>query len=360
MSIFIILIVIIGLSLLILAHEAGHFLAAKMFGMKVDEFGFGFPPEMFGIPMGKLPPRILGVQRGEVLYSINWIPFGGFVRPAGEADGLAKASEPSLEEKKRILKYQPAWKRSVVILAGLFVNFILGWLLISTVLMIGAPNRVVISEIEPGSPAVQAGFMPGDILKDYTDVNTLINFIDAHEGQQIQLDVIRGGKDLSIAVTPRANVSPNEGPVGIGLEQGGTPKESPLLSLRDGFIATGYYTWLTLQGVGQIIVQGLTHASIPAGVVGPVGIVGVASETAQIGLQYLIQILGIISINLMVVNSIPIPALDGGQFLMIIIGKIKGSPVSDKVMAYANGIAFLLLLVFFIFVTIRDVQTYIL
>src|SRR3989344_342396 len=130
------LLVIIGLSLLILGHEAGHFVMAKLFGLKVDEFGFGFPP------------RIFAKKKGETEYSLNWLPFGGFVRIAGENGEFGKAGEDNdAEADGRLFYRQPAWKRALITVAGVSVNFILGWLLISIIFFVGTPPAVIITGI---------------------------------------------------------------------------------------------------------------------------------------------------------------------------------------------------------------------
>ena len=193
----IIVIVIVGLSLLILGHEAGHFFAAKMFGLKVDEFGFGFPP------------RITAKKIGETEYSINWLPFGGFVRIGGErgefslVDGENDSTESSLDLKpvvndpdaavdpQKLFYTQPAWKKAVIVLAGVFTNFILGWLFITIVLVVGVPQTLVIAGTQAGSPAAQAGLQAGDVVKGYTDSQSFINFIDQNKGVPVTISVIR-------------------------------------------------------------------------------------------------------------------------------------------------------------------------
>ena len=143
----IIILVIIGLSLLILGHEFGHFFVAKLFGLKVDEFGIGFPP------------RIAAKKFGDTEYSINWLPFGGFVRIGGErgefevidpegdvADATGTPAPMTDADKARLFYNQPAWKKSAIVLAGVFMNLILGWLLIAAVFMIGVPQTLVIRE----------------------------------------------------------------------------------------------------------------------------------------------------------------------------------------------------------------------
>ena len=353
----IIIIVIVGLSLLILGHEAGHFFAAKMFGLKVDEFGFGFPP------------RIVAKKIGDTEYSLNWLPFGGFVRISGERGEFAVidgeedagpispiASDVPPVDEHRLFYAQPAWKKAVIMLAGVFTNFILGWILISIVLMVGVPQTLVIAGTQPGSPAATAGFQAGDIVRGYTDSQSFISFVDTNKGTPITVSIVRNNKDINFTVIPRTITSPNEGAIGVELEQGGAARENPVSALRDGIVDAAVISWMTVQAFGDLIRQIFVHASIPSDVVGPVGIFSLAEETGHIGLAYLLQFIGIISLNLMVVNLIPFPALDGGRFVMVLIEKVKKSPLSFKVEAWVNGIGFGLLLLLMIVLTIRDVH----
>ncbi|MDR3581836.1 MAG: M50 family metallopeptidase [Candidatus Pacebacteria bacterium] len=344
------IIVIVGLSLLILGHEAGHFFAAKMFGLKVDEFGFGFPP------------RIAAKKIGDTEYSLNWLPFGGFVRISGERgefaviDGEEGAPVSPVADPKRLFYSQPAWKKSIIVLAGVITNFILGWLFISIVLMVGVPQTLVIAGTQPGSPAAAAGIQSGDIVRGYTDSQSFIDFINGNKGTPVTVSVVRNNKDLSFTVTPRTVTAPNEGAIGVELQQGGAARENVFVALRDGFVDAAIVSWLTIKAFGDLVRQIFVHASIPADVVGPVGIFSLAEETGHIGLTYLLQFIGIISLNLMVVNLIPFPALDGGRFVMVLIEKVKKTPLSFNVEAWVNGIGFGLLLLLMLLLTIRDVH----
>jgi len=346
----IIILVIIGLSLLILGHEAGHFFAAKAFGLKVDEFGIGFPP------------RMIAKKFGETEYSINWLPFGGFVRISGERgefEGVRPEDNAEVKpasEDKRLFFNQPTWKKSIIVLAGVFMNFILGWLLFSIVLMVGSPSSLIIAGTQPGSPAAAAGIQAGDIVKGYTDSQSFINFVNQHQGTPLTFTVTRNDKDISETITPRVNPGPDQGALGVELEEGGAARENPFAAIWHGLEDAGILSWLTIQAFWDLLKQVFVHATLPSDVVGPVGIFGIAEETGKIGLTYLLQFLGIISINLMVVNCIPFPALDGGRFLLVIIEKIKGSPLSYKVEAMINGIGFALLLALMVALTVRDVS----
>ncbi len=346
----IIILVIIGLSVLILGHEAGHFFVAKWFGVKVEEFGIGFPP------------RIIAKRFGETEYSINWLPFGGFVRISGER-GEFEAISPDEDtaalsdaDKARLFYNQPAWKKSLIVLAGVFMNFILGWLLIAAVFMTGVPQTLVISATESGSPAAVAGIQAGDVVKGYSDSQSFINYIDANKGTPVTVTIVRDDKDISFTMTPRVNAPADQGALGVALEEGGAARENFFKALWDGLQDAAIISWLTLQAFYELLKQIFVHASIPADVVGPVGIFGIAEETGKIGLAYLLQFLGIISINLMIVNCIPFPALDGGRFLIVLIEKIKGSAIPYKVEAWVNGIGFALLLLLMVVLTVRDVS----
>jgi regulator of sigma E protease len=161
---------------------------------------------------------------------------------------------------------------------------------------------------------------------------------------------------VDVTVTPRMNVGPNEGPIGVALSEGGTAREPFFQALWDGLRTSFILAGMIFQTLWQLIKNLFVHASLLTGVVGPVGIFGVAEETGSIGAIYLVQLLGIISLNLAVVNLIPFPALDGGRFLMIIIEKIKGSPMPEKVEAWINGLGFAFLLLLMILLTVRDIR----
>jgi regulator of sigma E protease len=361
------LIVIVGLSLLILGHEAGHFFAAKLFGLKVDEFGFGFPP------------RIGAKKIGDTEYSFNWLPFGGFVKISGERGEFSLMEEVSdigngqsamadREEKtaiadtrypiadRRLFYAQPTWKKSLILLAGVIMNFIFGWLFISVAFMIGTPQALVVGGVEAGSPAAAVGIVTGDVIKNFKDSQDFIAFVDAHKGVPTQFELLRGGKEVDVTATPRTQVGPNEGALGVSLADAGYPREGFFPALRDGFTNAAQLLWLTVGAFYDLIKSLVVHGSLLAGVVGPVGIFGVAEQTGSIGLVYLLQFLGVISINLTVVNLIPFPALDGGRFLMTIVEKVKGSPIPEKVEGWVNGLGFAFLIVLMVLLTVRDVR----
>ncbi len=350
----IIFLVIVGLSVLIVGHELGHFGAAKFFKLKVDEFGFGFPPKLFA-----WRPKRKDGSAGETKYSFNALPFGGFVKIAGENDRISgeieKLQNLPEEEKKRIFLFQPAWKKSLIILAGVFINFVIGWILFSAVFMIGTPQVLIITDVQKGSPSEVAGVLPNDIIKNYKDSDSFINFVNTNRGKEIEVAVLRNGEELNLKMTPRVETNPGEGALGIGFQPAGAEVQGFFRSFVSGFEQTIFVVWGTIKGFGLLILNLVQTGSISKDVTGPVGIFSIANQIGKFGLAYLINLIALISINLAVINLIPFPALDGGRFVMILFEKIKGSPIPIKVEGIINGVGFALLLALMAVITVRDI-----
>jgi len=358
----IVILAIIGLSLLILGHEAGHFFAAKLFGLKVDEFGFGFPPRMFAWRPRKTrgnrgePVR---QAQGETEYSLNWLPFGGFVRIAGENDGMVAKmeSEGAVGEadKKRLFYFQAAWKKFLIVAAGVATNFVIGWFLLSVILMVGTPKILVVGEVQKNSPAEQTGLLAGDIIKGFTDAKSFVDFTNLHRGQPTPFTVMRDGRDLSFTITPRVKTEPNEGAIGVLLAEGGEPRQGFFASIWEGLKRALWICGLTITALYNLVKNLAFRGSLLEGVVGPVGIFSVAQEAGRVGIIYLVQLASLISLNLAVVNLIPFPALDGGRLLLVAIEKIKKSPIPWKAEAWVNAFGFALLIALMALLTVRDV-----
>ncbi len=341
-----VLAVIIGLSALILGHEAGHFFVAKWFRIRVDEFGFGFPP------------RLWGKRIGETTYSVNLLPFGGFVRIHGEdgADGVEDAHS---------FTSQPVWKRSAVVLSGVAVNFLLGGLLLAVVFTAGTPRHLMVADVASGSPAAAGGIESGDVITRATATGiTLTDPVPTDEfiaiakrsiDEPIRLVLQRGQKTVEVALVGRANPPPGQGSLGIELIGIGTASVPFPKSLADGFAAAGSDTGEIAAGFVALFGKLFVSPQVIETVSGPVGIVTLASQASALGFIYLLQLMAIISLNLTVLNLIPFPALDGGRFLFLLFEKVKGTPIPLQFQRVVNAIGFVALVALMVAVTVQDV-----
>ncbi|MBU2036885.1 site-2 protease family protein [Patescibacteria group bacterium] len=351
-----VIVFIIILGLLVFVHELGHFLAAKKTGMRVEEFGFGFPP------------RLVSVKKGETIYSLNLIPLGGFVKIFGE-DGEEKKSTHSFAAK-------PIWQRAAVLLAGVTMNIGLAIALLSLGYMIGLPvgvddnftvsnAQVQITEVAPASPAEKAGIKIGDIilgassasgqLANVEQVVEFQNYIALNKGQEIVVLLKRGQADRQVALTPRIEAPLNEGAMGVGLVRVAKISWPWYRAIWEGAKETFILIWLIISSLGYLIWQFFSTGHGAGQVVGPVGIFSITGQAAQMGFIYLLQLTAFLTVNLAIINALPFPALDGGRVLFLIIEKIKGSPVSETVekAIHTAGFAFLILLM--VVITLKDI-----
>ncbi len=258
-------------------------------------------------------------------------------------------------DSSRSFSCQPAWKKTVIILAGVTMNFIFGWFLISAVLMIGTPEGVIITGVSENSPADVSGLKPGDRAIGFTGSLQFTEFIKENAGKEINFDVKRGSEPLSIRATPRTDPPPGEGALGISLTDGGG-RLGFFTAILEGFKTTIALIGLIFGSFAFLIKSLVVGGADLTGVVGPIGIFNVASEAGSLGMVYFLNLLALISINLGVINVLPFPALDGGRFLFIILEKIKGSPLPQKFEQLTNGIGFALLIALMIAITLRDIS----
>jgi len=384
------LIFIATLVVLIFVHELGHFIVARRNGIRAEEFGFGFPPRIFGFQKysdkkGKLKKwRIIwGSRDGDseeeakdraekkandysagTIYSLNWIPLGGFVKIKGENGDNADADS---------FASKGAWPRIKVLGAGVIMNFILAWFLIAIVLMIGAPesvnsdilssnNKIQISGVSADSPAEMMGLKVGDEISlqqanfKIENLKDIKNYIDNNRGQEISLQIKRGKDILILRGTPRAEVSENQGALGISYSQIVMQKYSFFEALYKSFRTVIDLIWMMLVALYTLLKNLIIgEKSVGMEVAGPVGIVQLTGQVATLGLVYVLQFIALLSINLGLINILPIPALDGGRILFILIEKIKGSPVSQKVEQAFHTTFFILLLLLMAVITFSDV-----
>ncbi len=361
------IIFIVLLALLILVHELGHFLAAKSVGARVDEFGIGFPPRLYAWKK----------EGSETTYSINWIPFGGFVKIHGEnGDDEGADFNRSLASKHRLAQ---AW----VLSAGVIFNTVFAWLVISIGFMVGFPSavtpdteglteapRVTILSVSPDSPAEAAGLKAGDVIIDLSSgitssyavhafsVEDVQNFIGASAGKKIDIAYDRRGGEEGVeiaTVIPESGIVPDRGAIGISLDLIGTVRLPFHKAFLEGGKTTGRLLSATAQGLGNLALSAVKGDADLSQVSGPVGIVGMVGDAAKEGFLTLLMFAAIISLNLAIINLVPFPALDGGRLLFVAIEAIIRRPLPQKITLWANGIGFSLLLLLMVIVTVSDV-----
>jgi len=356
---------ILILASLIVVHEFGHFIVAKASNMRVDEFGIG------------LPPRAIRLWRkGETDYTLNWLPIGGFVKIHGE--NYDDTNDPGALDNERSFVNKPRHKQALVLVAGVTCNMIFAWLLISLGFMVGLPtpldyegpgnvtgSRLVVSTVVQESPAMEAGIKPGDEIIGISTDNERVNnitatavstFIQNNIDTELQLQVIRGDETHTITAEPTKIVNEDDREIlGFSMSMLGTLRLPPHQAFVEGFLTTGDLTRRIVVGTADFLYRAITGVADYANVAGPVGIVGLVGDASNLGYVYLLQFTAFISINLAIINLIPIPALDGGRLLFVLIESIKGSSMNPKVINVANTIGFMLLIVLMIAITYNDI-----
>ncbi len=338
---------VFGLVMLIIIHELGHFFAARIFKVGVDEFGVGFPPRL-----AKL------FTWSGTDFSLNWIPLGGFVRLRGEGD-------PSIEGGMAAAK---PWVRLCVILAGPIANLLVGALLFTMVFAqlgtIPDMHTVRLDVVEPGSPAALAGLLPDDIIKKadgerISSTDQLRNIIYSHLGDSFEIAILRNGEEVTLVVTPRENPEPGQGALGVVM---GNPTRpfTLLAGLAAGFDQISEYTKSLVDVVSRLVQKQATTEDV-----GLVGIVGMGEFYVEMrqteptpGVPRSVSSLAFfatISVSLGLLNLLPIPALDGGRIVMILPELITGRRVPPQYENWINGASLALLFILLIYINLRDV-----
>lgn len=350
---------ILVLTVLVLIHELGHFLTAKWLGVKVEEFGFGFPP------------RAWGKKIGETIYSLNWLPIGGFVKLYGEDDaGGGKLAAPSAKQPTKDLNRaffaRPVWQRFLIVFAGVFMNFMLATVLLTYLVSVqGIPRAgkdVFIVDVVKDSPAAQAGLVTGDKVlavdnQKITTAEVLISYTKSHLGKQIILQIqTKNQKTQLVPVTPRVHYPANQGAMGVAVGTNVVMQkypwyQAPFVGLREAVIQS----WMILSGLGQLLVQLFTKGQVPQGLAGPIGIAQVTGQFVQMGLNATLSLLALLSLNLAILNVLPIPALDGGRLFFIVFEAVTRRKISPQIEGYAHAFGMVLLLALIALITFHDI-----
>ncbi|MGE5426209.1 MAG: RIP metalloprotease RseP [Bacillota bacterium] len=372
------LIFIAVLSVLVFGHEFGHFWTARKLGAKAEEFGFGFPPRAIGFykdvsghwrrftgskPLEELPA---GQEPAGTVYSLNWLPIGGFVRIKGE-NGEGKQDPDSFASKS-------LGRRAIILSAGVAMNIILAAFLLSIGYMIGMPQaledagpsaritkaEVVIVDVVADSPADKAGLKSGDIIasvggSSVDSHSRLQELVAERGGQETEFLIISGKEQREATITPVTLESTGKPGIGVSVYASGTVRYPFFMAIWQGIRTTVLMFWAIIVAFWGLI-RGLFMGMGAGGqVAGPVGIATLTGQVASLGFAYLLQFMALLSLNLALINILPFPALDGGRLFFLLIERFIGKPVRQSVEALIHTIGFWLLILLIIFVTYKDI-----
>lgn len=324
---------IIMFCLLIFIHELGHFMAAKACGVKVNEFALGMGPALFK------------KKKGETLYALRAIPIGGYCAMEGE-------DEESSDQ--RAFNNKPAWKKVIIVVAGAAMNLILCIILLIIIALYVGTVTTTIDQAPAGEPAAKAGIKSGDEIvaidnKPVDEWTDIINGISAAKNQ-VSVKVNRQGEQLTF-VTDLTKSDDGRQVIGIVPTRG----HNVFTAIKTGTVNT----WNMTAMMGKTIKQLFTGEVSTKELTGPVGIVYAVNDTAKYGFIYLIYLTALISLNLAIVNMLPLPALDGGRLLFIIIRKITGKAITDDMEGKIHFVGIMLLFALMLYVTWNDIVRFI-
>lgn len=343
---------------LVLVHEYGHFISAKKAGMNVEEFGIGYPPRICVL-----------FKKDETLYTLNWIPFGGFVKIAQE-DGAGDVLDPKGFNSKKW------WVKSIVLSAGVVMNFLLAWVLFSVAFSVGiktelannqtAPDaKIYITHLESALPAKEAGLSVGDEITSITigdstladpSIESLKDLLREKKDAPAEFSVInKDGENKTIEVKPFLAEGSVQPVLGIAISKIGTVQLPFFQAIGKGFTTSGYIVGQIFSSFGTLIRDTFLGKADLSTLTGPVGIVGVVGDAYKFGLVQLLTLTAMISLNLAVLNILPFPALDGGRLLFVLIETGTKKIIPAKVQGIVNMVGFLLLISLMIFITYKDI-----
>ncbi len=369
------LLFLLVLSVLVLIHEFGHYFAARFFGVKAEEFGFGFPPRAVGFVKvdGKWVRIGPGDRRSfkQTIWSVNWLPLGGFVRMKGEDDG-ARPEADSFAAKGLCARF-------CILFAGVFLNWWLAAAIFTIGFLVGIPaqtdgmpetavveaRQVQVIEVLPNGGADQAGIRPGDYLLsvDGQAIGTVqsaqtVIAEAVSSGRPIVTRIQRDEVQMTIEATPTLIPEMGRSGLGVALANTGIVRFSPGQALVQGVTLTWGYTKLILGGLWGLVRDLFVERRVAADVSGPVGIAVMTGQVASQGMWALLQFAALLSINLAIINALPIPALDGGRILFVMIEAVRRKKVSAEFEGSLHRIGFILLLTLVAIVTIQDLRRF--
>lgn len=348
---------IIILGILILVHELGHFISARRLGIDVEEFAIGFPPKIFS------------KKKNGVEYSINWIPLGGYVKIKGESgDNLDDPNSFAV---------QPAWKKLIVVSAGVIMNFILAFVLLSIIFISGFPQeldgsipadkirdkQVSVLEVVKDSPAYQAGIEVGDKIisvngENFNDYSAVHDKIASLNGQTVDIVVQKGDKEIKEYQMEHKILDDGTPMIGVGIVNTGIVDYGFFGSIWQGLKVTGIMIYRIIQALYYLIADIVTHGQVPDSFGGPVAVAVITGEVVKLGFLRILYFAAMLSINLGVINFFPFPALDGGRALFIALQAITRRKFNERVEAWIHNSGFIILVGLLLLITARDFKNY--
>jgi regulator of sigma E protease len=365
---------ILVLSLLIFVHEFGHFWVARRFGLRPKEFGFGFPPRAIGYYKDKEGKwkTIRGSKDPEdasdTIYSINWLPLGGFVNLSEDEDG---GDDPNHFSNK------PVYQRAAILLAGVTMNIILAAVLISIGYMFGLPqstdevgdkaivseHKVQVLEIMEGTPAKEAGIEIGDIIlsingQTMSENEKIQEIVADNIGQDLTYRLKRKGEEFDKVIRPVLMEETGKGGIGVSITETGIVRYPFFIAIWEGFKTTFILTGLVVVAFYDLFKDIFSGQGVSIEVGGPIRIAEITGDAVRMGFSYLINFSAMLSINLAIINAFPFPALDGGRVIFLIVEKLQGKPVSKRIEGIIHSIGFALLMLLIVLVTYNDIMRF--
>ncbi|TSC56985.1 MAG: Membrane-associated zinc metalloprotease [Parcubacteria group bacterium Gr01-1014_18] len=354
------IIFLLVLGFLVFVHELGHFAAAKLFGVAVDEFAIGFPP------------RIVSRHHKGTDYSLNLIPLGGYVKIKGESGEFA--------EEEDSFSHKPIWQRMVIILAGVAMNFFAAFCLFSIGYSFGMPvatsetssfsrfatvenPRIQVVEVLPDSPAQAAGVKMGDIIvsmdkQEITNILQMQDYLDQKKDASVSFNFQRGETQMEKNIVPVSRQETSRGGIGVALSGSAIVSYPFPVSLWEGAKRTAGVTLSILGALGSIAYDFFGGRDVEVALAGPVGIAVITGEVTEMGWMYLLGFTALLSINLAIINLLPFPALDGARALFLGIEKVRGRSLSRDWEGFIHTFGFGILMLLMVVVTYQDVIKY--
>lgn len=367
-----ILIFLLILSVLVFVHELGHFATARFFGVRCDEFGMGLPPRAIGWQKKDGRFKVVWGNREigpdePMVYSINWIPVGGFVKIKGE-NGEAVAEADSFGHKK-------IWQRNLILSAGVSMNVLLCIILLAIGFAIGMPTaisdnqagtivkepQVQVFEVLAGYPAQSADIRVGDIIlaingEAIKSSTQLQSAVSQKEGQEIIVSLQRQQELLEKKI--KVEKKGETASLGVGIVDLGVVRYPLHVALWQAIKMTWGWLVMIIMALVGLVKQLFGGSSAGVEFAGPVGIAVLTGQAAKLGWIYILQFAALLSLNLALINILPFPALDGGRIMFLTIGKLRGKMINEKLENFSHNLGFILLMALIVFITYKDIIKY--